>query len=146
MKSFRYAWCGLVRAVKTERNLRIHLAAMYYVFFAGRLFEIEAWAWTAIFVSCGLVIGAEMLNTALEELCDTVEPGHSPKIGAVKDLVAGAVLVCAIAAAGVAAAIFMGRELPEYLFTRPAVWANIAALPVWALFVFFGGSKHVEKP
>jgi diacylglycerol kinase len=149
MKSFRCAFAGIWHAVKTERNFRIHIAAVFYVVLGGLLlfFSIYEWAWIAL--ACGLVFGAELVNTALERLCDDLKPGHSPVIKTVKDLAAGAVLVCALAAAGMAVALFWE---PVYLYlqwwelsdltTRPEFWIGVIALPGWIWFVFgFGRGK-----
>ena len=52
------------------------------------------------------VIVLEMVNTAIELLCDKVEPNEDPAIGIIKDLSAGAVLVMCTAAAIVGILIF----------------------------------------
>ncbi|MDR1668693.1 MAG: diacylglycerol kinase [Oscillospiraceae bacterium] len=142
MKSFFYALCGVWRSVRGERHMRIHLAAVYYVVAAAIFFNVrERWAWAALALACGLVIGAEAVNSALERLCDVAEPNRSPAVGAVKDIAAGAVLVCAVAAAGVAAAVFWGQSWPPDWLSRPAFWAGIAGAPLWVWFVFLGGRK-----
>jgi len=50
-----------------------------------------------------LVLAAELINTAIEELCDYVQPEHAPQIGATKDIAAAAVALCTIAWVGVLA-------------------------------------------
>lgn len=136
MKSFVYALRGIARAVSTERNLRIHFSAAFYVTVAGILFEIERWEWAAIALACGLVIGAELLNTAVEKLCDAIKPERSPVIGAIKDMTAGAVLICAAAAVCVAVAVFCGIAPPEDVLSRPAFWIGAILLPGWGWFIF----------
>ena len=54
-----------------------------------------------------MVLAAEGFNTAIERLVDLVSPGFHPIAGDVKDVAAGAVLICAIAAAIVGAIIFV---------------------------------------
>ena len=54
-----------------------------------------------------MVIGAELFNTAIERLVDFVSPQHNPLAGQVKDIAAGAVLVCALAAIAVGLIIFV---------------------------------------
>jgi undecaprenol kinase/diacylglycerol kinase (ATP) len=123
--------------------MRIHLAAVYYIILVCILFGFAAYETALAALACGLVIGAELLNTALERLCDGLEPGRSPLVKTVKDLAAGAVLVCAAAAVTVAAALLWRRGgfLPD-LLRHPAVWAGAAAAPFWFWFVFgFGGKK-----
>lgn len=55
----------------------------------------------------GVVIAAELFNTAIERLVDLVSPGRHPLAGQVKDIAAGAVLVCAAAAAIIGLIIFV---------------------------------------
>lgn len=106
MKSFSHAFRGLITAIKSERNVKIHLAVTVVVFAAAYFFKVEAWAWAVLAVTCALVITAELFNTALERLCDKVEPNLCPVIKEVKDIAAGAVLVCAIASVVVGNVIF----------------------------------------
>ena len=141
MKSFRHAWDGVIHAVKTERNMRIHLAAAFYAFLLGHMFGFTRSELALVALACGLVIGAELINTALERLCDGLEPGHSPVIKTVKDLAAGAVLVCAIAAVGLFAALLWRNEWRWIQDT--SFYIGAAALPFWGVFVFwFGRKKH----
>jgi diacylglycerol kinase (ATP) len=53
-----------------------------------------------------MVLAAEGFNTAIERLVDLVSPDYHPIAGDVKDVAAGAVLICAIAAAIIGAIIF----------------------------------------
>ena len=46
-----------------------------------------------LLLATGLVLMAEMFNSAIEALCDFVEPQHNEKIRAVKDIAAAAVAV-----------------------------------------------------
>jgi len=148
MKSFVNAFWGIWHALLTERNMRIHFAAVFYVVIAGIMLEIQPYEWGLIALVCGLVIGAELINTALERLCDGCEPCHSSIIKTAKDLAAGAVLICALAAVGVAVFIllepihfYLTYYGPELLPEEPAFWVGVIALPLWVLFVVFGGRK-----
>jgi len=60
-------------------------------------------------LACGLVLGAEALNSAIERLADRVTRDDDPEVRDLKDLAAGAVLATAIAAALAGAAIFLPR-------------------------------------
>ena len=145
MKSFRHAWDGIVYAVKTERNMRIHLAAAFYAFLLGRIFGFGRSELALAALACGLVIGAELINTALERLCDGLEPGHSPVVKLVKDLAAGAVLVCAAAAAGLFAVLLWradGWRLPRH----DLLYTGVAALPFWCAFIVWFGRKKGVNP
>lgn len=55
--------------------------------------------WTALLVmNCGLVIAAELFNTALETLIDHLHPDIHPAIKRAKDCAAGAVLILSLMA------------------------------------------------
>lgn len=43
-----------------------------------------------IMLATGLVVAAELFNTAIEALCDFVEARHNEKIGIIKDIAAAA--------------------------------------------------------
>jgi diacylglycerol kinase len=49
-------------------------------------------------LSLGLAVGGEVVNTAIEVLCDKLHPAHDPEIGKVKDLGAGLVIISGIPA------------------------------------------------
>ena len=106
LRSFGFAVKGLFYAIKTEGNARVHLLATLLVMALGFGFEVTRPEWAALAAAIGLVWMAELLNTALENLCDSVEPAQSEAIGRVKDVSAAAVLVAAIAAAVIGALVF----------------------------------------
>lgn len=74
---------------------------------AGFGFGITRGEWTAIVICIGLVIAAELFNSAIERLVDLVSPQRHPVAGQVKDIAAGAVLVCALAAIVVGLIVFI---------------------------------------
>jgi diacylglycerol kinase len=147
MKSFINAFNGIIHALKTERNMRIHLAALFYVILAGIFFHLHPRDWALIALACGLVFGAELINTALERLCDGLEPGHSSVVKSVKDLAAGAVLICAVVAVGVAVFVvwggvyyYDGAEWSHFAGS-PQFRVGVAALPLWVLYIILGGGR-----
>lgn len=136
LRSFRCAYRGISRTARTERNLRIHLTAVVYVAALGFLAELDGPSWTAVLLCFGLVIAAELVNTALENLCDAVSPGRNAQIGAAKDAAAGAVLALAIASVCVAAVVFGPWLLSGGLLDHPwAILAVVASLPLAILWI-----------
>ena len=107
LRSFRYAWQGIRQCVGREQNLSFHLIVTVLVIGAGFSFGITPGEWTAICLCIGLVVSAELFNTAIERLVDLVSPQRHPLAGQVKDIAAGAVLVCALAAIAVGLIIFV---------------------------------------
>ncbi|WP_010531025.1 diacylglycerol kinase family protein [Lentibacillus jeotgali] len=106
---FSHAWDGLKAVFRTEANFRVHLIAALGVISAGFVFRLTVLKWIVVFFAIGLVLVAEMLNTAIEKMIDYLKPDIHPEAKAIKDLAAGAVLVSALTA--VAAGLFV--FLPE---------------------------------
>ena len=104
--SFTYAWKGIKSCVGKEQNLNFHLFAAIVVTIAGLYFNITRIEWIAVIACIGIVISAELVNSAIEKLVDLVSPHRHPIAGQVKDIAAGAVLVCALAAAIIGLIIF----------------------------------------
>lgn len=90
-------------------NFKIHLAAILAVGFTGWYVHLSPAEWTSIVMAIGLVLVAELLNTAVELLVDLVSPGFNAQAGKVKDIAAGAVLVAAILSVVVGAIIFIPK-------------------------------------
>ena len=96
IKSFTYAWAGITSCFKSESNFRIHLIAAITAILFAFLLNIAATEWIVICFCIVFVITIEMINTAIEKLCDLVYIEQHPVIKKVKDISAGAVLVSAI--------------------------------------------------
>lgn len=97
----RFALNGLKLAVSRERSVRTHLVAAAAVFLLLLVTRPAPFWWAALALAAGLVLMAELLNSALEALIDHLHPARHPEIGAAKDIAAGAVLV----ASGIAVAV-----------------------------------------
>lgn len=109
IQSFRYGFQGICYAVKTQPNIRIHILIATVVILAGLWLHLSKTEWFFVFTCVGLVIGMELFNSALENLCDAVHPEQSNKIKHVKDMAAGAVLLSAIIAAIIGLWIFIPK-------------------------------------
>lgn len=107
LRSFGYAWKGIRCCVGKEQNLSFHLIATVLVVIAGWQLDITRTEWAILLLCIGMVIAAELFNTAIEKLVDLVSPEQHPLAGQVKDIAAGAVLVCAATAAMVGLIIFV---------------------------------------
>ena len=107
LKSFTYAWKGIKSFIRQEHNAWIHLTAAFISIVVGFAFQIQKCEWIAIVLCIGMVIAAEAFNTAIERLVNFISPEWHPIAGEVKDIAAGAVLICAIAAAIVGLVVFV---------------------------------------
>lgn len=102
-RSFGFALRGLAYAWRTQAHLRFEgVAAVVAIAAAVALGTGVA----AVVLACALVLVAELVNTAVEAVVDLVAPAPDPRAGIAKDVAAGAVLVAAIGALGVALAVF----------------------------------------
>ena len=108
LRSFGYAWKGIRCCIGKEQNLSFHLIATVVTVIAGFLLEITRIDWMIVILCIGVVIAAaELFNTAIEKLVDLVSPQQHPVAGQVKDIAAGAVLVCAATAAIIGLIVFI---------------------------------------
>ena len=98
LRRFGYARSGIAVAFRRERSMRTHGVAVVAVVIFLSLTGAPAVWWALIGLAVGLVLVAEMANTAIETLADRLHPGQHPEIGVVKDVAAGAVLVATIVA------------------------------------------------
>jgi len=98
-KSFNYALQGILFSVKSQRNARIHLLAAILVFILGITLKVSLSDWRWLLLCITLVWFSELINTAFEYVCDVVMPEFHSSVKRAKDIAAGAVLICATAAA-----------------------------------------------
>lgn len=109
IKSFGYALSGWRTLLAEEPNAIIHVVLGIAVVICGFLFRISSNEWLAIILSVSIVLAAELFNTALEAVCNLVEPNRHPQIKKIKDLAAGAVLITALGALTVGLLIFIPK-------------------------------------
>lgn len=111
IRGFGYACSGLGYALKSQLNFKVHICAAILVAIAGYWLNLAASEWLWLIAAIALVLMAELLNTAIEVLVDLVSPEIHPKAKIIKDVAAAAVLVTAIAAAGIGLIIFIPKIL-----------------------------------
>lgn len=105
IKSFRNAFRGFRVLLWSEYNLYIQLFAGLILILAGYFFHINSIEWAIQMVIIGLVIFAELVNTAIEKSMDLVHPEYSERVRDIKDLAAASVLFAVIIA--VSASLFI---------------------------------------
>ena len=147
MKSFGYALSGILRALREERHMRIHLCCAFYVVCCGVAAGLDAASWAAVLCCIGLVTAMELVNTALERVCDEITREARPNIGAAKDCAAGAVLCAAVcsAAAGLIMFLSHGRVRAMLSFAKshkPAAAVIVLVLPFWIYYIIKPGRSH----
>ena len=76
------------------------------VIVSGIVFKITTTEWLFVVLAIGIVLTAELLNTAIEMIVDFIAPDFHRKAGKIKDIAAGAVLMAALTSAIIGAIIF----------------------------------------
>jgi len=93
VKSFKYAFDGVLFSIKHNRNLRIHIGVAFLVIAASLFFRVNAYEMGILGVMIILVICLEMINSAIEEMVDLIIQEHRQQAKIAKDVSAGMVLV-----------------------------------------------------
>ena len=111
LKSVGYALKGWKAFFGGEKNGQIQLVIGIATIIAGFAFHLSISEWIAILFCLALIPALEMLNSALEKLCDLVEPAKNDKIRFIKDVAAGAVLWSTIFVIIIGGIIFLPKIL-----------------------------------
>jgi diacylglycerol kinase (ATP) len=101
LKRLQFACEGLVYTFRSESSFRWQILLGSGAIFLLIFFKASAIWWAVILLTIGGVLATELINTALEHLCDLVHEEIHPAIKIIKDCMAGAVLVFSIAAVGI---------------------------------------------
>lgn len=100
-KRMVFAAQGMRAAFRMESSFRLQCLA------TAAVLMILIWSkpspvwWALLLLNCGLVLAAELFNTALEHLIDHLHPAFHPAITITKDCAAGAVLLLSMSAVAV---------------------------------------------
>ncbi|MEE1209604.1 MAG: diacylglycerol kinase family protein [Parafannyhessea umbonata] len=105
-RSFLFALQGFRTALRQERNIKVMLAGGAFAVAMGLILRIDAVSWAVVLVCCGMVIAAELLNTAIETVVDLVSPEFHPLAGQAKDIAAAASWVLSLTAAVVGVIVY----------------------------------------
>jgi diacylglycerol kinase (ATP) len=98
LRSFHFAFEGILYATKTQRNMRIHLAITALVLLATLYLRLQRVYVVLLVVLIGFVLALELINTAIEAIVDLMTVAHHPLAKVAKDAAAGAVLIGSITA------------------------------------------------
>lgn len=106
LNGFLYALRGIRWALATQVHMRIHVFIFALVLAAGAILGISPVEWALVMAVSALVMTAELLNSAVEEICNHLWPHKDQRAAVVKDVAAGAVLMAAAGAAAVGLCVF----------------------------------------
>ena len=108
LESFNFAFEGIIHALRTQRNLRLHFLIAVAVIVAAVAFDVTRIELIALLLSITFVLIAEMLNSAIEAAVDMASTSFDPLAKLAKDVAAGAVLIASINAVAVGYLVFSG--------------------------------------
>lgn len=143
-RSFLYAFKGFGWMVTHERNFRVHLTCLAYMFYyllRYDFFTVSRTEFAILLLASGLVIGGEMLNTGIEMADNSISQEKRHTIAVSKDVAAGAVLVFTIFAVLCGVAILWQPEAFRMLFNHYTenpiniLWFVLSVV-VFTLFIF----------
>lgn len=100
---------GIKEAIKTEANLKFDILFAIIIIACGFFFKINMVEWIVCILSIGVMLFAEIMNTAVEATVDLVTRENNKQAKKAKDISAGAVLVFAIVSAVIGAIIFLPK-------------------------------------
>ena len=109
LRSTTHAWRGLVIFIKSTHNSWLHIFFAILAIYLGFILKISGMEWVAIIFSIGLVMVAEILNTAFEIDINLTSPVFHPYARDTKDVAAGAVLVSVVVSGIIGLIIFLPK-------------------------------------
>lgn len=144
IKSFYCAIRGIAFCLRHERHLRIHIISAAYVLYFATFYGFTPAEYSVLVLICVLVIGLELVNTAIEVVIDKVSPQFNIFAMMGKDIAAGAVLAAALGAITIGV-IMLWKPAVFYeiwlYFTSDFIKPSILAISAIISIVFIATAK-----
>jgi len=102
---------GCRLGITGQTSFLIHLGCTALVITAAILLKVSLEQWCLLGICIGSVLGAELFNSAIEQLARAVDDQYNAQIGVALDIAAGAVLMTALTAAAIGSSLFITRWL-----------------------------------
>lgn len=109
IRSFQAALMGVRIAFREEQNFRIQVIVGSISVFAAFLLNFSPIEWALLLLTIGTVLTAEIANSVIERIIDSIKPRVSPLVQAIKDLMGAGVLVLACVSLVIGLLLFMPR-------------------------------------
>jgi len=109
VRSVGFALKGAFLLITTEASIKVQVFIGLIMTAMGFYFEISSIEWILQIFAIGMVMGIEGLNTAVEKIADFIQPEFDERIGFIKDIAAGAVMIVSIAASIVGLIIYIPK-------------------------------------
>lgn len=98
LNSLSFALKGIATVWKEETNFRIIVVISLALIFSAYYFCFSFIETALCIVVVTILIISEMINTAIEDICNKIEPNEDPAIGKIKDISSGFTLVSSLCA------------------------------------------------
>ena len=109
IKSVGFALRGAFLLIRTESSIKVQVGIAVVMTIAGFYYNISSTEWAIQILTIAAILGAEGLNTAIEKVADFIQPDFDKKIGIIKDVSAGAVMLVSIAACFIGFTIYLPK-------------------------------------
>ncbi len=115
LKKFGYAFRGLYVSLKEESSLVVHFVIATIVIIMGIILNkyMTSTDWSILVILISIIIGMELLNTAIENVVDIIMFEYNAKAKKIKDVSAAATLILTLASIVVGLVIFIPKII-EY--------------------------------
>ena len=105
-KSFSYSIQGLKYAYKYEQSMMIHFIATIFVIAANIILKVDTMSWLVTLLAIGMVLSAELINTAIEAVVDLVTLEIHPLAKIAKDCGSAATFILAVMAGALGVVVY----------------------------------------
>ena len=109
--SLKCAINGIKTVFKEEQNFKTEAFLGVVALLLGLILSITKIEMVIVIFCIIIVLTGEIVNTAIEDLCNKVEPHHDKTIGKIKDIMAGFVLIASIGSIVIGLIIFLPKLL-----------------------------------
>ena len=109
IKGAGHALRGALLLIRTEASIKAQIFIALIMTAVGFYYQISQLEWILQIFAIILVLGTEGLNTAIEKVSDYIQPEYDTKIGFIKDISAGAVMLVSIGAVIIGFIIYLPK-------------------------------------
>jgi diacylglycerol kinase (ATP) len=106
-ESFRHAFDGMTHVIHNQRHVRYQLIIFAMVLAVSLAIPVTAFEFAALVLAMGLLLVAELVNTAVEAVVDLITDRYEVLAKVAKDVAGAAVLVASATAAVAVSAVFL---------------------------------------
>ncbi len=109
VKSVGFALRGALLLIRTEASIKVQFFIGIIMTAAGFYYDISNTEWILQILTIAVIMGTEGLNTAIEKVADFIQPEFDKRIGFIKDVSAGAVMIVSIGATIIGLIIYLPK-------------------------------------